>query len=132
MFTNLTRFGYERTSLEAFGFYVAYLGGFFLLTLSLGTLVDFTVSDPVISLRYSRAIGLSLAIAGPIVISLLILQKKQLLSRPLYLAVALLSAGLGFFGVILGLIPAAYLSMQPSAQPIVPLDRSARNDTVQR
>ena len=110
MFKNLTSFGYQRSTIEAVGFYLTYL---LLLMIAAGGLVSMLgvamgQSD---NLNFGFTVGNMLAVIACSGISFLILKEKKLLSNYGFILLALLAGVIAFFiGAIGGLIPAAFLT----------------------
>ena len=110
MFKNLTSFGYQRSTVEAVGFYLTYL---LLLMIAAGGLasmlgVAMGQSD---NFNFGLIVGNMLAVISCSGISFLILKEKKLLSNYGFILLALLAGVLAFFiGAIGGLIPAAFLT----------------------
>jgi hypothetical protein len=113
IFNNLTDFGYQRSTKEAIGFYIAYL----FLIIIIGLLLGFGLGAIVQNNTYNfgLAIGNIVAIVVSLGVSFLILKEKRLLGNFGFVLLALLSGLLAIFlGGLGGLIPAAYLTTKPS------------------
>jgi hypothetical protein len=113
IFNNLTDLGYQRSTKEAIGFYIAYL----FLIIIIGLLLVFGLSAIVQNNTYNfgLVIGNIVAIVISLGVSLLILKEKRLLGNFGFVLLALLSGLLAIFlGGLGGLIPAAYLTTKPS------------------
>ena len=116
MFQNLTNFGYQRSTKEAIGFYLAYL---VLLAIVAGVLagtlaVAMQLSD---SFNFGLMVGNIFAVVASSGISFLILNEKNLLNRFEFILLALLAGLLALFiGALGGLIPAAFLTTRPASR----------------
>ncbi len=115
MFTNLTKFSYQRSTKEAVGFYIAYLVLIMLSGGILAGILGFLISPTGNSFEFGMRIGGIVAIIFSLGISFLILKEKKLLNSFKFILILLLS---GLFAILLGgiggLIPAAYLTTRPS------------------
>ena len=107
MFKNLEDFGAVRSTLQAFGFYIAYLGLYLIVGALSGVLVSVVSGSPDTAI-ISR-------IAGPLVVIMtglicyLIISKKKL--GFMYWILALLACGLSIIGGgILGLLIPAFMT----------------------
>ena len=113
MFRRLTDFRFQRTPLEAFGFYLAYLivgigiaagPGF------LGGLANVTAGFDA-----GMMLGAAFAIGICPVLALVVLHAKGQLGNFVYLFVAVLSvAGAAVAGLLLGLVFVAFLTTRPA------------------
>jgi len=113
IFNNLTDFGYQRSTKEAIGFYIAYL----FLIIIFGVFLAFGLSAIVQNNTYNFGliIGNVVAIVFSLGVSFLILKEKNLLGNFGFILLALLSGLLAIFlGGFGGLIPAAYLTTKPA------------------
>ena len=116
MFKELTNLGLERTSKEAFGFYIIYfLVGVFLGMLAGGVLGFVTgagfdegvVAGTIVSVLFCLGVGTVMA------------SQKGSLSEPKFIGLIALSGVLAIFtGGLGGLIPIAYLSTTPNLNDI--------------
>ena len=112
MFKKLTEFGYVRTALEAFGFYLAYL----LLFILLGGLTGGILGAlGVIDLDTIMHAGMILASVLSVVLSFLVLSQKGLTGNFAYLLLIPVSGIAGFYGGgFLSLIIVAFLTTRKS------------------
>ncbi len=110
MFSDLFDYGKERTTKEAFGFYIAYAIMGLLFLFIFGAIIEIMFS---IGYENGKKIGYVFAIIAPFTISLIILNKKEAMNFK-YILLAFLSGVLGLFGVFLGFIPTAYLTTRMS------------------
>ena len=113
IFNNLTDFGYQRSTKEAIGFYIAYL----FLIIIFGLLLAFGLSSIMQNNNYNFGliIGNIVAIVVSLGVSFLILKEKKLLGNFGFILIASLSGVLAvFLGGLGGLIPAAYLTTKPA------------------
>lgn len=109
MFSNLTNLSVKRTTKQAIGFYIAYL---ILIALS-GGLIGGLISLVTRSGDFDTGLimGTYAAVIFSVVISFIIIYKKNLLGNYLYLVLVILSGILALGGGgLLSLIPAAYLT----------------------
>ncbi|HPW89969.1 MAG TPA: hypothetical protein PLJ40_00930 [Paludibacteraceae bacterium] len=108
MFKKLTDFGYQRTTKEAIGFYLAYLLMVMVVAGVLAAILGVIVqSNDTFNLGVK--IGTTVAIIASLGISFWILKEKKLLSNFGLILLAVFIGGIG------GLIPAAYLTTRPAA-----------------
>jgi hypothetical protein len=111
IFNNLTEFGYQRSTKEAIGFYIAYFFLLIIIGALLALVLGSTIQNATYAYGYGLIIGNIVAIIASLVISFLILKEKNLLGNTGFILIALLSGVLAlFFGALGGLIPAAYLT----------------------
>jgi hypothetical protein len=113
MFNNLTDFGYQRSTKEAIGFYIAYL----FLIIILGLILAFGLGSIMQKDAYNFGliIGNVVAIVVSLGVSFLILKEKKLLGNSGFILLAILSGVLAtILGGLGGLIPAAYLTTKPA------------------
>lgn len=114
MFKNLTDFSYKRSGKEAIGFYIGYLVLIILVGALFGVILGLFFGDR--SFEIGLRIGNLFAILVTIILSFVILSKKNLMNNFGLILVAVLSGLLAFLGGgLLGLIPAAYLSTKKKA-----------------
>lgn len=107
MFSKLTDFGVKRDTQQAVGFYLAYLVAIIVIAMIAAVLVAPIGGGYLIGVR----VGSNVAVVGSLVLSFLVLQKKNLLNDFKFLLIGLLAGLLAFFGGgVLGLIPVAYLT----------------------
>ena len=109
MFSALTDFSVKRSTKQAIGFYIAYLG----LIILVGGLVGGLIGSVTGSGDFDTGltIGTYAAVIFSVAISFAVTYKKQLLGNFLYLILVILSGILALGGGgLLGLIPAAYLT----------------------
>lgn len=106
MFKELTNFSYQRTTKEAIGFYLAYLGALMIISAVLGAILSVIVQNNV-----GFKVGVVVAIIASTGISFWIIKEKNLLNHFEMILLALLAGVLAvFLGGLGGLIPAAYLT----------------------
>ena len=113
IFKNLTDFGYQRSTKEAIGFYIAYL----FLIIIFGALIGFGLGSIMQNDTYGFGlrVGNIIAVVVSLGISFLILKEKKLLGNFGFILLALLSGVLSIIlGGLGGLIPAAYLTTKPA------------------
>ncbi len=109
MFANLTVFSYKRDLKEAVGFYIFYLILVALLGGLLAGVFGLIIGND--SFEAGLWFGTVVAMIFSLVLSFLILYKKNLLGNFVYILIALASFLLPLLGGgLLGLIPVAYLS----------------------
>jgi hypothetical protein len=109
MFQSLTDFSYQRSALQAVGFYIVYL----ILTIILGAIagVVFGISTSNLGSDIGQKVGMITAILVVLTLSFRIIQAKKLLNKYFYVGLAVLSAVVAFLGGgLLGLIITAYLT----------------------
>jgi hypothetical protein len=109
MFKSLTDFSYQRSPLQAVGFYIIYL----VLTILAGAIAGmlFGLSTTNLEVDNGQKVGMITAILVVLCLSFLILQAKKLLNNYFYVGLAALSAVVAFLGGgLLGLIITAYLT----------------------
>lgn len=108
MFKNLGDLAYKRVGWEILGFYLAYLGVIILLAVLIG-MVGGIVG--LVEVSSGIRLGTFVAVIASLVISFMLIQKKNLLGDFPCILLAILSGILAVIGGgLLGLIPAAYLS----------------------
>ncbi|MFA5840078.1 MAG: hypothetical protein WC890_05410 [Candidatus Margulisiibacteriota bacterium] len=108
MFKNLGDLAYKRVGWEILGFYLAYLGLIILLAILIGAIGG---SMGVIDAGGGIQLGTIVAVISCLVLSFLLIQKKNALGNFPYILLAILSGILAVIGGgLLGLIPIAYLS----------------------
>lgn len=109
MFKNLTDLSYKRNTKEAIGFYLAYLLLVAIAAMIAGGGLGIATGNN--TFDYGYKVGNVVAIVSCLLLSFVILNKKNLLSNFGFVLVALLSGVVAMFGGgLLGLIPTAYLS----------------------
>ena len=109
MFRKLTQFDYRRSTTEAIGFYLAYL-------LFLALIAGLITAVVARNFNESVVIGARIAVIVSPMISFFVLYKKKRLKNFGYLLLIVLSGILAMLlGLLLGLIPAAYLTTLESA-----------------
>jgi hypothetical protein len=114
MFEQITEFGYKRDLAQVVGFYIAYLVMGILAIFIVGAL--YVLIIPSTTFETGVRLGTFAAIIICIVLSILIIQKKKLMSNLGYILLALIAGILAFIGgMLLGLIPVAYLTTLDSA-----------------
>jgi len=116
MFAELMNFSYQRTKLQALGWYVIFLIIGLAIFLVLGRFVDFIISDPAQAYKVGFAIGQFGAIPYHILLGTLLIwhRKKDAANILLLLGGIVLSTILGALG---GLIPLAALTCRPAFEP---------------
>lgn len=114
MFSKLTDFGFKRDSKQAFGFYIAYIIFIIFLAAVAGAITGAILGsqgDSAANFQLGLRIGSIVGIVGPLILSFLVLYRKNLHTNFGLLLIAFLSAVLGVFGgALLGLIPTAFLT----------------------
>ena len=121
MFRRLTDFGYQRTLVEALGFYLVYLILGIVVAAMLGALSGPLTGNS--GFEGGLLVGTIFAIVACPVLSFAILYKKGLLRHVGFLLVALLSvAGAAAGGLLLGLIFVAFLSTRHAVQSSEPVE----------
>lgn len=112
MFKRLTDLGYRRSTVEAIGFYLAYLLLTMLVSGILSAVVGVYLGDKVAdAYQLGVKIGNLTAIIVSMGITFLVLWKKRLLNNFGYILLALLAGVLAvFIGGLAGLMPVAYLT----------------------
>lgn len=109
MFSNLTNLSVKRTAKQAIGFYIAYLILIALAGGLIGGLISLVTGKG--DFDTGLVMGTYAAVVFSVVISFIIIYKKNLLGNYLYLILVILSGILALGGGgLLGLIPAAYLT----------------------
>lgn len=112
MFNNLTDLSYKRNFKEAFGFYISYLifilvlAALFAIVLGIAT----RQTEEVVAHDFGFGVGVVVATSACLILSSLILRKKNLFKFPYILLVLLSGALAAVAGAVFGLIPVAYLS----------------------
>lgn len=124
MFSNLFNFGYERSGIQAVGFYIAYLILFMLVGViaTLANIYLFPHADIQASNLAAVKIGKAISLIGSTYLCMVIARKKGFMIHYKTFFLMLLSGVLAtFIGAIGGLIPAAYLSTSKMKTPeIIP------------
>jgi len=118
MFKNLTKFGYERSKKEAFGFYLAYLLLFVLIggvvAAIIGVITGNIPKSFTAELTGGGEVGAVLVAIGSAALSIAILAAKKE-SRYGFVLLALTSGILSLFGGgLFGFIIPAYFTTRPS------------------
>ena len=114
MFKNLTSLGYQRSTKEAFGFYLAYL----VLIMIVGAMLAGTLGVAMQNntFDFGLRVGSVIAAIASTGVSFFILKEKKLLGNFSFILLALLAGLLALFiGGLGGLIPAAYLTTRPAS-----------------
>lgn len=117
MFKDLFLFEKVRTKKEAFGFYLAYMLTLFLVFSLLGYLrgIIFPADSSGEAFQRGLRFGAFLAVTSSLILSFLILYKKQLLNNFVCILIAILSGvGAMFGGGLIGLAFTAYLTTKES------------------
>ncbi len=110
MWSELTNFGFKRTKKQAFGFYLAYLVLIMLIGFIVGAASSIISPDSAQSFAEGLRLGTIVALICSIIITYLVVQKKNLLSFR-YILLILLSGALALFaGGIFGLIVPAVIT----------------------
>lgn len=115
MFNKLTQFGYVRTNKEAFGFYLAWLLVLLLLSIVLGSIVSIFLINPESALYQHSYVGVHIGMLISMIactaLTILIAQRKKVLTQFRSILLILCTAILSFFfGGVFGLIIPAYLT----------------------
>ena len=114
MFKNLTSFGYQRSTKEAIGFYLAYLVLVMIVGAVLGGTLGVAMQND--TFDFGLRVGNVIAVIVSSGVSFLILKEKKLLNSFGFILLALLAGLLALFiGGLGGLIPAAYLTTRPAS-----------------
>jgi hypothetical protein len=109
MFSNLTDLKRKRTAKEAVGFYIAFLILLLVLVLALSYLDALVTGEKNSNVFYNY--GNAFAIIACLILSFLIIIKKKQTGNFFYLLLTIVSGVLAAFGgIIIGLIPVAYLT----------------------
>lgn len=106
MFNNLGDFGYQRSTKEACGFYLAYLIGLLVFAMIIGLVAG--------SMQGGVILGSIIVIIASPVLTFLVINAKGLKGNS-YLYIIAAIAGAVLLGGLLGFIPAAYLTTKPAA-----------------
>lgn len=113
MFKDLTDFAIQRTARQAFGFWLAYLVLGMLGLALLGSLIgSYVRQEPQTVFNVAMVCGYVVGIVYAIVLSGIICIKKSF-GLGWYSLVVLSALLAGFGGILIGLIPAAYLTTRP-------------------
>ena len=115
----LIDFGYQRNWKEAVIFYISYLVVIIVMGVSLSLLISTIVGVEGESENFMLGIkiGATVAVAGVLILGILVLAGKQLLRHKGYIMLVLLAGLLAIWGgSLLGLIPIAYLTTRSSDQ----------------
>ncbi len=121
MFANLADFGFRRTPLQAFGFYLAYFVLFLALAGLVGALVALAAGDRANVADLATRMGILTAVIACTALSFAIVAKKQLMNHFPSILLALLAGVLGMLGgALLGLLPATYLTTRPQGAALPP------------
>jgi hypothetical protein len=112
MFQELMNFSYQRTKLQALGWYLIYLLIGLVIAFVLGRCIDFIITDPERAFQVGFVVGQFSAIPYNILLGTLLIwhRMKEGVNILLVLAGIVLSIILGFPG---GLIPLAVLTCRP-------------------
>lgn len=126
MFRRLGEFGYQRSAVQAIGFYLVYFVAGIIVSGMLGGI--FGVATGANGLEEGMQVGLKVgtifAVFLTAVLSFAILRAKGQLKNVLYLLVGLLSVGAAWLGGLLfGLVFVAFLTTRPASPEI---DATAR------
>jgi hypothetical protein len=115
MFAHLFEYGFQRTGMQALGFYIAHLILLILLAGMIGgfTALGYGANGFEEGKMIGERTGTIVAVIASMTLSFVVIWKKHLW-RPVPIAFALLSGLLGFVGGgILGLIPVACITTIP-------------------
>jgi len=116
MFKKLTDFGYKRTALEAFGFYLAYFVLIILAAAFAGGVMGVLLPEET-ALAYANSAGICIALIMTVGLAILVLYEKKLHKDFRYIALVLIIGFLALFTAALGgLIPVAFLTTRGSAK----------------
>jgi hypothetical protein len=113
MFKKLMELGYTRTKKEAFGFYLAYLLFFILVSALLGGIADFFMPEQSFDTAFQAGIkvGALSAIVMSLILVVLVIRAKKVFGDFKYLLLIPVTGLFSYFGGgLLGLIPIAYLT----------------------
>ena len=121
MFRRLTDFSYQRTLVQAIGFYLVYLIAGIVVAAMLGALSGPLTGNA--GFEGGMLVGTIFAIVACPVLSFAILYKKGLLRHVGFVLVALLSVpGAAAGGLLLGLIIVAFLTTRRAVQSPEPVE----------
>jgi hypothetical protein len=117
MFAELMNFSYQRTGLQAFGWYLIYVLIGIVIGFVSGRFVDFVISDPQEAFKIGLTVGQFSAIPYHILVGTLLIwhRKKDGANVLLLLGGIVLSIILGALG---GMIPFAFLTRRPALLPM--------------
>ena len=124
MFRRLTDLGYQRSLVEAIGFYLVYLILGIVVAAALGAVAGpLAVASGGSDFDGGMLVGTIFAIIACPVLSFAVLVKKGLLGHVGYVLVAVLSvAGAAVAGLIVGLIFVAFLTTRPAVRQPEPAE----------
>ena len=126
MFRRLGEFGYQRSAVQAIGFYLVYFFAGIIVSGMLGGIFGFATGANGLEegMQVGMKVGTIFAVFLTAVLSFAILRAKGQFRNVLYLFVGLLSVGAGWLGGLLfGLIFVAFLTTRPANPEI---DAAAR------
>ncbi len=110
MFNKLTDFKYQRTGVQALGFYFAYLVLIILVSVILASILGLITGNET-NFGFGARIGLITSVISVLLICYLVIKNKKLTKEFLYIILLLCSAILAYFGGgVLGLIIPSYLT----------------------
>lgn len=115
---------------QAAGFYFGYLVIAMTIALIIGLIAGWTAPDTFVAAERGSVIGLIVAIVFSCLLTVLVIWRKGLYHsrRDQIIAAAAVLAALGLasftWGIILGLVPAAILTMRAAATPTLYADES--------
>ena len=115
MFQQLTNLAYQRTPLQAFGFYIAYF--FLLMLVAMLFSGVFGLITGKNDFQTGAVIGNIIAIVTSLGLASLICAKKGIRSFRTIILVMLSGVGAMFLGGLVGLIPVAYLTTFAANKP---------------
>jgi hypothetical protein len=99
MFSNLTDFGFRRTKIQAFGFYITYLIVIMAIGAVIGIVTEVGVDQDTASFGNGMRLGAFFAIAASIVLSFMVLKAKKLTGN---FSLSLLAISSGILALIGG------------------------------
>ncbi len=111
MFSDLFNLAKQRTTKEAFGFYIAYAILTLIALFVMGIITALVMGEAAV--MQAQRMGQIAAVIIPLALSFMIIGKKQAMSFK-NVIIALLSAIMGLMGIFVGLIPTAYLTTEPN------------------
>lgn len=128
MFHNLSDLSYKRSFVQAIGFYIFFLIFFLICGIYLVGIIGFAFkvmrANPINKI-HARTLGHLVAMFACPILSFTLLHKKNQLTNPIMVFIAILSGLLTFFGgAALGLLPTAFLTTrQPNIKDTQTLNR---------
>lgn len=111
MFSHLTDFSYQRSGVQAVGFYIAYFIVFILIAALLGGFSSLLGGSEAQAVERATQLGIVTVTIGTPIITFLVASKKKLTHQfPVVLLIVVSGILAMFAGALLGLLPAAYLT----------------------